>query len=119
MVIQRVPNYTDVTFSGSGVLTASDWEALATTPTGGVGYLTGIVAFRANGTVTVASGTSITVVGKVSRRCRRCSTEITPPTRENLMVEPDQTQHQPILAQVEEAVLVLQVMLVVVVEAMR
>lgn len=60
VVIQRIPQYTDVTLSGSGVLTASAWEALATAPTGAAGYLTGIVAFRATGTVTVGSGTSIT-----------------------------------------------------------
>ncbi len=60
VIVQRVPQYTNVTLSSSGSLTASVWEALATTPTGAAGYLTSIVAFRATGTVTVGSGTSIT-----------------------------------------------------------
>ncbi|MDP1722089.1 MAG: hypothetical protein Q8L37_02675 [Candidatus Gottesmanbacteria bacterium] len=60
VVIQRIPQYTNVTLSGSGSLTASAWQGLTTTPTGAAGYLTGIVAFRATGTVSVGAGTSIT-----------------------------------------------------------
>ena len=61
--MQRVPNYTSVTLDSGDVLTASDWEQLQTVPAGAAGYLTGIVVFRANGTVSVAAGTSITVDG--------------------------------------------------------
>lgn len=64
VIIQRVPNYTNVTFSGTGSLTAQAWDGLTATPSGAAGYYTGIVAFRANGTVTIASGTSITVAAK-------------------------------------------------------
>lgn len=60
VVLQRIPQYTSVTLTSSGSMTASAWDALATTPTGAAGYLTGIVAFRATGTVSIASGTSIT-----------------------------------------------------------
>jgi excisionase family DNA binding protein len=59
VVVQRVPNYTNVTVSTGGTLNTSNWDGLVTTPTGGAGYLTGIVAFRANGTVSVATGTTI------------------------------------------------------------
>ncbi len=46
IVLQRVPNYTNVTVAAGGVLTASAWD-------GGSG---GIVAFRASGAVSIASG---------------------------------------------------------------
>ena len=59
VVVQRIPNYTNVTLSGSGSLTASAWDGLATAPTGAAGYYTGIVVFKASGTVDVGSGTSI------------------------------------------------------------
>lgn len=59
VVIQRIPNYTNVTIDSGGTLTASAYEGLATVPTGGAGYLTGIVAFKANGTVTVNTGGTI------------------------------------------------------------
>jgi hypothetical protein len=59
VVVQRVPNYVDVTVSSGGTLTASAYDVLVTTPTAGAGYRTGIVAFRATGTVTVSSGGSI------------------------------------------------------------
>jgi hypothetical protein len=53
VIIQRVPQYADVTI-GSGVgLTAAPWDALQTMPSGNAGYYSGIVAFMANGTVTV------------------------------------------------------------------
>jgi hypothetical protein len=64
VVVQRVPNYTSVTLSSSGALTASAWDGLTTTPTSTAGYYTGIVAFKATGIVTVGSGTSISVDGK-------------------------------------------------------
>jgi|GEM_PF-947717 len=50
ILIQRVPNYTDVNVSAAGVLTASGWN----------GETGGIVALRANGTVTIESGGVIT-----------------------------------------------------------
>lgn len=60
VVVQRVPNYTNVTIQSGGTLTASAWDGLTTTPTGAAGYLTGIVTFRASGTVDVQSGGTIT-----------------------------------------------------------
>ncbi len=62
VVIQRIPQFTSVTLTSSGSITASPWNGL--TPqsvTGITGYYTGIVAFRATGTVSLASGTSISV----------------------------------------------------------
>lgn len=61
VILQRIPQYTSVTLSGA--MTASAWDGLTTTPTGAAGYLTGIVAFRATGTVSIPSGASITVNG--------------------------------------------------------
>jgi len=63
VVVQRVPNYTSVTLSSSGIITAAPFDGLTQAPATGSGYQTGIVAFRANGTVSVASGTSITTTG--------------------------------------------------------
>ena len=63
VVVQRVPNYTSVTLDSTDSLTASAWDGLVTTPTGTAGYLTGIVVFRATGTVDVGAGTSIDVDG--------------------------------------------------------
>ena len=51
ILVQRVPNYTDVDLSGSSTLTVDAWD-------GGEG---GIVAFRATGTVTVEAGSSVRV----------------------------------------------------------
>ncbi|MFH1971518.1 MAG: LamG domain-containing protein [Patescibacteria group bacterium] len=64
VIVQRVPNYTEVTIQSGGSVTASAWDALATTPTGSAGYYTGIVAFKANGTVSIESGGSVTVSEK-------------------------------------------------------
>ncbi|MFH1648363.1 MAG: LamG-like jellyroll fold domain-containing protein [Patescibacteria group bacterium] len=64
VIIQRIPNYEDVTIANGGSLTASAWDGLATTPTGSAGYYTGIVAFKASGTVTIEGGGSITVSAK-------------------------------------------------------
>ncbi len=61
VIIQRVPNYTSVTINSGGTLTATAYDGLATVPTGGAGYRTGIVAFRAIGTVTVNTGGTISV----------------------------------------------------------
>lgn len=63
VVIQRVPNYTSVTLDSTDIINASGWEGLTTTPTGAAGYYTGIVAFRATGTVTVGSTASISADG--------------------------------------------------------
>ncbi|MFA6393867.1 MAG: LamG domain-containing protein [Patescibacteria group bacterium] len=60
VVVQRIPQYTNVTVENGGTITASGWDALATAPTGNAGFYTGIVAFYANGTATVNNG------GKVS-----------------------------------------------------
>lgn len=64
IIVQRVPNYTNVTLDSSDSITASAWDGLATTPTGAAGYYSGIVAFKANGTISIGSGTSITTTGK-------------------------------------------------------
>ena len=53
VVLQRVPNYTDVTVASGGSLVVDGWD-------GGTG---GILAFRATGTVTVEAGGSISVDG--------------------------------------------------------
>lgn len=53
VVIQRVPNYTDVTINSGVTLNAAGWDGLSTTPSGAAGYYTGIIAFKATGTVTV------------------------------------------------------------------
>ena len=63
VVVQRVPNYTTVTVASGGAITASAWDGLTTTPTGTAGYYTGIVAFRAQTSVTVNSGGVISVNG--------------------------------------------------------
>ncbi len=51
VVVVRVPNYTDVNVGSAGTLTTSAWS----------GSTGGVLAFRATGTVTVASGGSIAV----------------------------------------------------------
>jgi len=56
VMLQRVPNYTNVTVSGA--FTASAWSS--TSATGGIG---GVMFFRATGTVTVGTGTTISVNG--------------------------------------------------------
>ena len=53
VVLQRVPHYTDVTVGSAGTLTTEAWD-------GGTG---GVLAFRATGTVSVASGGTVTVSG--------------------------------------------------------
>jgi hypothetical protein len=63
VIVQRVPQYGNVNVSGSGLITASAWDGLATTPSGNAGYLTGIVAFLANGTLTLG-GNGIDVTQK-------------------------------------------------------
>ncbi len=63
VVVQRVPNYTTVTLGAGDSLTASAWDGLTTTPSGSAGYYTGIVVFRATGTLSVGGGTSISVDG--------------------------------------------------------
>ncbi len=67
VIIQRVPQYDDVTIQSGGTLTAGDWdnlETVPTTPTGTAGYQTGLLVFRATGTTTVSSGGSINMNGK-------------------------------------------------------
>jgi hypothetical protein len=60
VVIQRIPQYRNVTILSGGTLTATAWDNLATRPTGVAGYYTGIVAFRVAESLAVASGGSIT-----------------------------------------------------------
>jgi hypothetical protein len=63
VVIQRVPNYTDVTLNSTDTLTASPWDRLVTTPAGTAGYYTGLVAFRASGTLAISATAYINVKG--------------------------------------------------------
>jgi hypothetical protein len=49
VVLVRVPQYTDVTIGGTGLLTSGSWD-------GSVG---GVLAFRATGTVTIAGGGAV------------------------------------------------------------
>ncbi len=51
IVLQRVPHYTDVSVGASGVLSTAAWDGLEG----------GVLAFRASGTLEVASGGQITV----------------------------------------------------------
>lgn len=64
VIMQRIPQYTNVTVSNGGTITASAWDGLITTPTGNAGFHTGIVAFYVNGTITVNTGGIIDVSGK-------------------------------------------------------
>ena len=54
VIAQRVPNYEDVTLQSGAILTASAWN----------GSTGGVVAFRASGTLTVDSSSSIDVSGR-------------------------------------------------------
>lgn len=63
VVIQRVPNYTNVTLNSTDSLTASVWDRLTTTPTGTAGYSTGIVVFKASGTLAISASAQINVKG--------------------------------------------------------
>lgn len=54
VILQRIPQYTDVTIQGTGSLTADAWN----------GSKGGVLAFLANGTVAIADGGSITMSGK-------------------------------------------------------
>ena len=64
VIVQRVPQYTDVTVQNSGSIVPGEWDALATTPSGTAGYQTGIVAFRASGKIHVNTGGNINAYGK-------------------------------------------------------
>ena len=55
VIVQRVPNYRDVTVKSNGVLTASAWTGGASAWTPG-----GVVAFRVNGTLTIEEGGRVT-----------------------------------------------------------
>ncbi len=59
VALQRVPNYNNVTVASGGTITATAFDVWATGPSGAAGYRTGIVAFRASGTIDVQSGGSI------------------------------------------------------------
>jgi hypothetical protein len=54
VILQRVPQYTDVTIQSGGLLTASSWD----------GSKGGVLAFYVTGTTTVSSGGSITMSAK-------------------------------------------------------
>lgn len=54
VVVQRVPQWTNVTISSGGTLTSNDWD----------GSSGGLVVFRATGTVDIQSGGQINVDGK-------------------------------------------------------
>ena len=59
VVIQRIPQYGDVTLDETDILTVSAWDGLTTTPTGAAGVQTGIIAFYANGTVDISDSAII------------------------------------------------------------
>ena len=61
VIVQRVPNYTNVTLNSGGNMLTTAYDGLGTVPSGSAGYRTGIIAFRANGTVTVNTGGAITL----------------------------------------------------------
>jgi len=64
VVIQRVPNWTSVTLDTSGdKITASAWDELSTAPSGVAGRFTGLVVFRATGTLDIQANTDIDVSG--------------------------------------------------------
>ena len=67
VIVQRVPQYEDVTVDATGTLTTSAWD----------GSAGGVLAFRATGTVSVASGGAITVAelgytGGDTGTCNNC-----------------------------------------------
>lgn len=53
VMLQRVPNYTNVTVNGGGSLTASAWN----------GIKGGVVAFKANNSVTIAGSVAVSSLG--------------------------------------------------------
>ena len=59
VVIQRIPQYGDVTLDGDDTLTVPAWDSLTTTPTGAAGFQTGIIAFYASGTVDISGNATI------------------------------------------------------------
>lgn len=63
VVIQRIPNYNNVTLDSTDILTASAWNNLSTTPSGSAGYYTGIVAFRVGSTLSISGTAYINVIG--------------------------------------------------------
>ena len=56
VVVQRVPHYGRLTVDPGSTLTVSAWDGLTNGPAGSAGYRTGVLAFRAEGAVTVCSG---------------------------------------------------------------
>lgn len=63
VIVQRVPNYTNLSITATLALASSAYDGLVTTPSGAAGYRTGIVAFRANGTVTINGSITSAVRG--------------------------------------------------------
>lgn len=63
VVVQRVPNYTDVTLNTGDILEAAAYEFLNTAPSGAAGRRTGVIAFRVKGTLTIDSGGGIDAEG--------------------------------------------------------
>jgi hypothetical protein len=61
ILVQRVPQYTNVTVQSGGTITASAWDGLTSSSNGVGAFRSGVVAFLANGTLTVASGGKIDV----------------------------------------------------------
>jgi hypothetical protein len=59
VVMQRVPQYGDVTVPSGAVLTSAAYDQLATAPSGTAGRATGIIAFFASGTLTVQTGGAV------------------------------------------------------------
>jgi len=53
VVIQRIPQYENVTISGGASITTCRWDRLSTTPSGPAGYYTGIISMFVSDTLTV------------------------------------------------------------------
>jgi len=52
VVMQRIPQYENVTVSGTGEIIASTWDRLSTTPAGSAGYRTATISMFVNDTLT-------------------------------------------------------------------
>jgi len=73
IVVQRVPQYTDINITSGAVLTASPWTGLVDCDVGGCG--TGIIVFRVNRTITISQDGIITTTGKGYRGGDWCEGE--------------------------------------------
>jgi hypothetical protein len=59
IVVQRVPQYNNVTINSGGKITARAWDGLTTLPNGNSGYITGMIIFMVKNSLIVNSGGSV------------------------------------------------------------